>query len=193
MRRLPSLAAAVLGIAVLAGCATTMTVSSHLRPDTDFSQYRTYAWGPADALPTGDARLDANPFFKDHLQGAVEKRLAVRGFELAPAGTTPGLLLHYHAAISQRIDVSALDQDLGSCTNCEVTAVPFEAGTIVLDVIDGRDNRLVWRGWAQTRVEDMLRSQDTMAKQIGEAAVRMLDRLPRAAALASSSSKGGRQ
>ena len=41
----------------------------------------TYDWGPADALPTGDPRLDQNPFFKDHLEGAVEKELATRGFD----------------------------------------------------------------------------------------------------------------
>jgi len=47
------------------GCAA-MTVSSHLDRLADFGTYRTWDWGPADALPTGDPRLDHNPFFKDH-------------------------------------------------------------------------------------------------------------------------------
>ena len=42
---------------VLTGCAT-MNVSSHVLRGADFTQYRIFEWGPADALPTGDPRLD---------------------------------------------------------------------------------------------------------------------------------------
>src|SRR6188472_936791 len=93
---------AAVGIFSLAfsGCAT-MTVSSHVQRGLDFSQYRTYDWGPADALPTGDPRLDRNPFFRDHVEGAVEKQLAARGFSRPMSGTAD-LLLHYHASITQR-------------------------------------------------------------------------------------------
>jgi len=90
MKRL--LRAAVMVAAFLAAsCATTMTVSSHVERGLDFAKYRTYEWGPADALPTGDPRLDGNPFFKDHVQGAVEKQLAGRGLGLVTPGTSPNL------------------------------------------------------------------------------------------------------
>ena len=71
-------------------------MSSHVRPGIEIGQYRTFAWGPADALPTGDPRLDQNPYFQDYVQGAVEKQLAARGMPASGAGT-PDLLLHYHA------------------------------------------------------------------------------------------------
>jgi hypothetical protein len=54
MRRLAGLAAATTAALVLAGCASTMTVSSHVQYGIDIANYRTYTWGPADALPTGD-------------------------------------------------------------------------------------------------------------------------------------------
>ncbi len=41
----------------------------------------TYDWGPPDNLPVGDPRLDNNPFFNDFLQGAVEKTMAVKGYD----------------------------------------------------------------------------------------------------------------
>jgi len=59
----------VIAALAVTSCATTMTVSSHIERGLDFSQYRTYDWGPADALPTGDPRLDKNPFFKDQVAG----------------------------------------------------------------------------------------------------------------------------
>ena len=138
---------------VLTGCAT-MNVSSHVLRGADFTQYRTFEWGPADALPTGDPRLDRDPFFQDHVQGAVEKGLAGRGFARVSVGT-PDLLIHYHANISRRIDINWLDRERGYCYDdaCGVRTVEKEAGTLVLDVIDARTNRLVWRGWAQHSVK----------------------------------------
>ena len=58
-----------------AGCAA-MTVSSHIERNVNFTEYVTYDWGPPDNLPVGDPRLDNNPFFRDYLMGAVEKKLA---------------------------------------------------------------------------------------------------------------------
>ena len=39
--------------ALAAGCAT-ITVSSHVERDIDFTAYATYDWGPRDQFPVGD-------------------------------------------------------------------------------------------------------------------------------------------
>ena len=156
-----------------------MTVSSHVERGLDFAQYHTHEWGPADALPTGDPRLDKNPFFKDHVEGALEKQLAMKGFERSTSGT-PDLLIHYHANITQRIDVDRLDQQHGYCYNadCQTGVIEYEAGTLVLDVVDTRTNRVIWRGWAQNSIKKALDNPDTMERQINEGVRRMLQRLP---------------
>ena len=157
-----------------------MTVSSHVDRGINFARYRTYDWGPADALPTGDPRLDKNPFFKDHVEGAVEKQLAARGLEMSTSGT-PDLLIHYHASINQRIDINRVDRRYGYCygVDCPSDVIEYEAGTLVLDIVDSRTNRVIWRGWAQDTVEGVLDNEDEMARQINEAITRMLARLPR--------------
>jgi hypothetical protein len=178
MPRLPLWSAVIVAGLFSAGCAT-MNVSSHVEHAVEFTQYHTYDWGPADALPTGDPRLDKNPFFKDHVEGAVNRRLAARGVTLSTADI-PDLLIHYHANISTRIDVNRADLEFGYCydENCRARVVEFEAGTLVLDVIDTRANKVIWRGWAQHSVADMLDNPDRMAQRIEEAVGRMLDRLP---------------
>ena len=178
MRQLFRLATVVVVSFLATGCATAMNVSSHVERGLDIARYRTFGWGPADALPTGDPRLDKDPFFQDHVQGAVEKGLALRGFQMS---ASPDLLIHYHANISQRIDINRLDTQYGYCdgTDC-LGVIDYEAGTLVLDVIDTATNRLIWRGWAQTSVEDALEDRDRMARQIDEAVTRMLERFPAA-------------
>jgi hypothetical protein len=156
-----------------------MSVSSHVDRTQNFAVYRTFDWGPADALPTGDPRLDGDPFFKDHVQGSVERGLARRGIELTSSG--PDLLIHYHANISERIDVNQTDHAYAECPTADCPSAPvwYEAGTLVLDFMDAHTNRLVWRGWAQNSVEDMLRDQDKMATTIDRAVDEMLRQLPR--------------
>jgi hypothetical protein len=175
---LRSTAIAILAVSVSA-CATMM-VSSHVRRDVDFAQYRTFDWGPADALPTGDPRLDANPFFNDHMQGAVEKQLAARGIELSSSGV-PDLLIHYHANVTQRVDVNRIDQQYGYCyaEDCRVRVTEYEAGTLVLDVVDFRTNRVVWRGWVQASFVDVIDNPDRLERMINKAVERMLDQFAR--------------
>jgi hypothetical protein len=178
MQRL--LLSTAIGVVVLglAGCAT-MSVGSHVERGLDFAQYRTYDWGPPDALPTGDPRLDKSPFFQDQFQGAVERHLAARGFEMTTSGT-PDLRIHYHASITRRIEASRVDLDYGYCydESCQARYIEYEAGTLVLDVVDSRTNRVVWRGWAQNSLEGVIDNPDRLARNIAEAVRRMIDRLP---------------
>jgi Domain of unknown function (DUF4136) len=168
-----------LAAAAVSACAT-MNVSAHKQRGLDFARYHTYDWGPADALPTGDPRLDHDPFFKDHLEGAVEKQLALRGFE-RPSTGTPDLLIHYHASVNTRIDVDRSERQYGYCfdENCGARVYEYEAGTLILDFVDTTTNKVVWRGWAQDAVQGMLENKDVMAKKINEAVTGMLEQLPK--------------
>jgi len=60
---------AVLAVSAVAltRCAST-DIHSYLERGADLGRYHTYAWGRADAMSTGDPRLDGNPFFEERLQ-----------------------------------------------------------------------------------------------------------------------------
>lgn len=157
-----------------------MSVSSHVQSGLDITKYHTYDWGPADAFPTGDLRLDSNPVFQDQVQGAVERHLAGRGLERSASGD-PDLLVHYHANISERIDVNRTEREYGYCqgVDCDAWVIQYEAGTLVIDIVDARTKRLIWRGWAQDSVDGVLDNPERMRRKIEEAVSRMLARFPR--------------
>ena len=165
----------------ITACASTMSVSSHVDHTANFMAFRTYSWGPADALPTGEPRLDQNPLFKDQFQGAVEKQLSFKGLALVTNGK-PDLLVHYHANISEKLDVTSVDKKYGYCIrdDCNAKVERYEAGTLVLDVVDARTNRLIWRGWAQDAVKKMLASPDEMSREIKQGVPRMIAQFPKA-------------
>jgi hypothetical protein len=49
----------------------------------------------------------------------------------------------------------------------------------VLDVVDTRTDRVIWRGWAQDSLEGVIGNQDRMERMINQAVARMLERFPR--------------
>ena len=114
-----------------------------------------------------------------HLEGAVEKAMAARHFAHAPAGTKPDLLIHYHANVSQRFEVQGVDTSRGYCyDNCEPRVSEYEAGTLVIDMVDAKTNKVVWRGWAQDSMTGVIDNQTRLEKQIDEAVTKMMRELP---------------
>ncbi len=156
---------AALAVATLAvaGCATTMNVGSFVDRSVNFTRYRTYEWSQSDALPTGDAQLERNPFFQDYAHGAIEKQMAARGFE-RPTSRRADLLLSFHASLNRRTNVDAVSNSDGKCSyaDCRDQVFDYEAGTLVLDVVDARTKRMMWRGWAQENMEGVLDKQDRL-------------------------------
>ena len=175
MRPLVRLTAGVLGALALTACAST-NISSFVERGIDVRQYRTYSWGPADDQATGDPRLDNNQFFQERIQAAVEQQMNVRGFEKATAGASD-LLVHYHASVEQLVNANGLDRPYTPCEDCEPYA--YDAGTIVVDLVDARTHRLVWRGWAEGSIDGVVDNQEWMEKRVDEAVARIMERLPR--------------
>jgi hypothetical protein len=174
LARLERLTALALSALVLTGCAS-MKVNSYMERGMALGQYHTYGWGPTDTFTTGDPRLDNNPFFQDRVQADVDKALATRGFEKTTSAK-PDLLIHYHASVTQQVDVNAADQKYGYCDDCRPYV--FDAGTLTIDFVDTRTNRLVWRGWAEDSLDRVVDHQDWLEQKIDEAVTRILERLP---------------
>jgi hypothetical protein len=185
MTRLFTSIALTLPLALAAGGCAARHAGSYIERNIDFAQYRTYDWAPPDALPVEDPRLAENPYFQDYVEGAVQRGLAIRGFGEEPV-MDPDLLIHYHASVTRRIAVDPFDRARGgACYNeaCGVRVMEFEAGMLILDVLDARTGRLVWRGWARHGVADILNDPDRMAARITEAVEGMLATMPSGAQL----------
>jgi len=163
--------------AAAASCAS-MRVSSYLAKDADLARYHSYTWAPSDRLSTGDPRLDNNPFFQERLQSSVDRQLGARGFA-REAVTSPDLVVHYHASVSQELDVNNTDREFGHCDAGDCRPLLYEAGTIVVDLVDARTNKLVWRGWANDSIDGVIDNQDWLEDKIDQAVNRIMQQLPR--------------
>jgi hypothetical protein len=169
--------AAVLVAALVVNACATLKVNSYLERRADFSRYRSYTWEQSDAFSTGDARLDNNRFFIERVQTAADKELARSGLEKAEAASAD-VSIHIHARIDERLDTTAIDRQYGRCDTPDCWPTVYEAGTLVIDIIDTRTRSLAWRGWAETPFDGVIDNQEWMEATIDKAVARILARLP---------------
>jgi hypothetical protein len=160
-RLLPALLAAA-GL----GCATTVRVA--FDPQEDFAAYRTWAWLPR-SFQVPATRNRVAPELDALLRAAVERELAARGYVRA-GEEPPDFLVTYHLRLQlelvHAIETPAMETISGFHREggFEVTASrpviqPYECGTLVLDVADGRERQLVWRGIGTRRVRNSFKSR----------------------------------
>jgi hypothetical protein len=161
--------------AVLAAGCATLQVSSFVERGADLSRFRSFDWGPREGLDTGDPRLDNNPFFENRVKSQVESTLAARGY--MKLDTRSDLIVHYHARVNQRFDTGTHDLT-GSCDGADCRPFVYDAGTLVIDLVDRTSNRLVWRGWADGTLDGAIDNQRWMEQRVDEAVTKILARLP---------------
>ena len=174
-------AAATLGplALTLAACAP-VTAHSFTSRTANFAEFHTYNWAANEPGATGDPRLDNNPFFINRIHAAAERELAARGYEKASSGR-PDLMLHVHASLTQRLDVSQIDQRYTTSDPepAPVTATLYDAGTILLDFVDTKTNTVIWRGWVESSMEGVVDNQDSMEKRIDQTIAKIIATVPR--------------
>jgi hypothetical protein len=174
-RRWWSVAPLALCVLALAGCAVKSSVHAYAEPGADMRRFNDYMWGPTDRTATGDPRLDNNEIFQGRVQAAVERQLAARGLTKATSGPA-SLLVHYHASVSQRIDLSEREP-FDRCPDCK----PFiyDAGTLVIDLVAADTGKVLWRGWSEGNIDGIVSDQRWMEERIENDVTRIFRRLPR--------------
>ncbi len=162
-------------------CAVPVRVSAYAERGADLSRYRTYDFATSDPAPTGDPRLDSNPFFNQHVQEAVDRELAARGYARATSGA-PDFLVHFHASVVQDIDVVEQDTQLGYCGENNCRPFVYDAGTLLMDFVDTGTKALVWRGWAESAFDGIVDNQTWLEERIDTSVARIMAKVPRTAA-----------
>lgn len=133
-------------LVALGGCGGGMAIQDDYAPSVDFSNYQTYSWAEFE-----DPDIPAPPDIARQIKAAANDRMTAMGYELVE--DDPDILLAYHLIVSEEIDIN----QYGFTPTWPPTAGTidrYENGTIVLDVIDAGEERLVWRGWAMRALTD---------------------------------------
>lgn len=166
-------------LAALAACSST-SVDVRVNPGLDMATYRVYSWLPLARTGTGDPRFD-DELIHSQIVSAIEQELNTRGYVLS-AGAEADFLVAYHAAVERQMHASAMYEDYGerpgwswAIPTTQVTS--YDEGTLILDLLEARTRKIVWRASLQARV-DSDASPKKREKRIIKAVAKMMESLP---------------
>lgn len=166
-------------VALSSACAPAITIGVNTAPDLRTAAYRTFTWELPDQFPTGDPRLDNNPFFVRELQNAVSVELGELG--LREGNASSDLTVHFHATVQNRVDVFEADRAAGYDVSGYGTAtqvMQYEEGTVLVDVAERTTKKLLWRGWMQTDLSGTIGNNAALGERVRRGMAKLFERFP---------------
>jgi hypothetical protein len=140
---------------------------------TNFSNYKTYAWGEGTPLQ--------NPLMAQRVSNGIDEHLAAKGFQKVEIGANPDLVVLYHAAVGAETQLNMSNTsgfDWGAMWGTGMSATSTEkipVGELVIDIGDAKTKKLLWMSKASDTLSDKPEKNE---KKIDSALNKMFQKFP---------------
>jgi hypothetical protein len=171
---------------ILAGC-TQLQTGSEIKDATDVSALKTYSWLHDVDKPAEDVRLN-DPKIRQTVRTAVEQSLSSKGYEQVDRRQAD-FLVTWFGAIEKKIKKENIDhfyapygygtlyRDPVLNTESPRTILEYEKGTIIIDIVDPKSQKLIWRGSGSGRLaEDQ--PEQTVLRNLNRSVTKILAPFP---------------
>ena len=150
-------------VIIVAGCAQLQT-DSKIDDTTDFSSLKTFSWLHDADQPAEDVRLN-DPNIRQAVRNAVEESLAAKGYVMTERQQAD-FLVTWFGAIEQKIKKENIDhfyspygygtlfRDPAFNTGSPQKIREYEKGTIIIDIVDPKSQKVIWRGNGSGRLAE---------------------------------------
>jgi hypothetical protein len=150
----------------LVSCASRISSKIDFDRDVDLRQFRTYDW-----LLYWGTGASKTPVFFDTLNDAtvktaVDARMKEAGYVRSRA--QPELLVVYYLILDDRVEVDPAGlgyEYAGYWIEKGTHLYKYREGTFILDIMDGRSRKLIWRGWAFTDLDQKHFTSEQLVKK----------------------------
>ena len=163
----------------LAACSS-VEVKQDWDPGANFAALHSWGWQSSTPVLTGNARLD-DPLVHSRIQNALAQTLRAKGY--TQTATKPDFLVTYHIAIEQKLDAQTIYTGYGpyrgwyGVGGTQTVVDQYDQGTLLVDFIDPGSNNVIWRGTAQSRLQELKTPEEREAR-VNDAVERLLNQFP---------------
>ena len=171
---MPLFCLAAVALAFSLNACSPLVVKHDFDPDADFAAYRSFAW-----LPDPPADPDADPPHRSPLLGKDVRRAVNRTLDelgLQKDLDAPDLLVAYHSRLRRRRDVDVYTYGYWAPRAEDVDQ--YHEDVLILDFVDRRTNRLVWRGWSVETFDPYAPDSRRQRRRVAQAVEEILKRYP---------------
>ena len=171
MTQVKHLLAPLLLLVTLAGCSSVSVESDHLQ-GVDFSMLKTYRWHAPNEFNQSSQEYLNNDIIDKRVKSNVDSVLASKGYVKTESGAVD-FLVNYSIATEDRMDIQTYNNyngfapgygyggyhrrgyyysGVGMGGGVETRTTYYTQGTFILDVVRPEDDKLIWRGTAEGKV-----------------------------------------
>jgi len=168
----------VLALIVLTSCSPRVRVT--VQDDFDFpvGNYGSYSWKGFVPLSEDKMHTYYSPLTDARIRSSVDAVMLSKGYRLLNSGG--GLQLHYHVILEDKTIETTESYDYESSTywfRDELDPYYYTQGTLIIDIVDRKNDCLIWRSRAVGILDDM--RAERLERDIDKVVARMLKTLPR--------------
>lgn len=159
---------------IAAPAAFSQDVSYDYDKSYDFAGAKTYVWVDGTRLK--------DEFNHQRIVNAVNSQLAAKGLTKAAVASDADVVVTYHASFDKDLQISGFSSGFGGyrwggTRSGTATVDEIVIGTIVVDIADAEEKKMVWRGIASKEV-DVKASPEKREKNIQKAAEKLFKNFP---------------
>jgi hypothetical protein len=176
-RTLLPLLAVVAAIAT-GGALLSAETNSYFDKSYDFKPLRTYDFKTQHRLSSDP--IANNRIWADEIRNEIAGKLRATGFQEAPNGKAD-FLVAYYLGLKERYTSTILGYGFPGrgrrfgwgWGGADIWNIPYTESTLIVDIIDGQTNQLIWRGY-DTNTLDMKRPDKRLDKAVDTLVKRFL-------------------
>jgi hypothetical protein len=168
-------------------CATGARVQVDFDPKQNFQTLHSYAWAPTtDDSQRAKAR---DSLTEERVHSAVDAHLAAKGYKKVDA-VQADFLVAYAITVEQRSSVNQSQVGVGFGRYGGSSAIgfgysvpvgstnePYAVGSLIIDILDAKQKRLLWRGIGEQAL-DAEQSPENRTARINTTVNEILGRFP---------------
>ena len=127
------------------------SIVSVSNPDIKVLSSKKFTWSPKSTYVYEDARFRGFPV-KDTFEKDIYEKLSKNGFTYVTSADEAGILVGYVLALESALsdmDINNLYGINPGFVSDKADTDKYEKGTVIIDIIESRTNRMVWRGALQ--------------------------------------------
>ena len=158
-------------------CSTIYDVQHDYDTQADFESLKTYNW------MTVNENADIDSLNVERVKRAVNAELQAKGYKMTT--NDPDFLIAEHLGTKDKVQITSWGYGYGShrwyrdgyWAPGGITAYQYEEGSLIIDFIDAKSNKMIWRGVAKADLNHAGTPEEN-EKLINEAVQRILNNFP---------------
>ena len=164
-------------MALTISCSPIYSVKYDYDTKTDFASLKTYDWLP---IP---AKADIDKLNIERIKNAVNSQMIAKGLRKSP--DNPDFLIASHVGKKEKVRIADWGYGYGMHGRYwggyggprGVDVYKYEEGSLILDFVDAKSKKLIWRGSAKAQT-NTVKTPEKREKLITEAVQKILEKFP---------------